>query len=95
MQQTYLSNNLWHAIRALEQGLRPATRQVMEDVLGSGGSVLLCPGGVQVDGWECWDFYVLDLGPRPHKVDPCLLMSVEEIYTTHFLHLWGNIMNRT
>ena len=30
------------------QGLRPATKEVMEGILGSGGSVLLCPGGVQV-----------------------------------------------
>ena len=31
----------------LTKGLRPATKEVMEGILGSGGSVLLCPGGVQ------------------------------------------------
>jgi hypothetical protein len=30
------------------QGLRPATNETIESILRQGGSVLLCPGGVQV-----------------------------------------------
>jgi hypothetical protein len=29
-------------------GFRPATKRMMDGILGKGGSVLLCPGGVQV-----------------------------------------------
>lgn len=33
----------WHWL-----GLRPVSRKVMTSILASGGSVALCPGGVQV-----------------------------------------------
>ena len=44
--QVFMVPGLRHAWHWL--GMRPVSKQVMASILSSGGSVALCPGGVQV-----------------------------------------------
>jgi diacylglycerol O-acyltransferase 2, plant len=72
-------------------GLRPATRTVMSQILESGQSVVICPGGVRECCHLSYDKEVIFLRQRyvrTHTIAPAWFLNVR-CFITHCIQFWS------